>query len=443
MPTVAWMLTCVAVLVAGLFVRLSPVELTVAWPTFGAWPQATSMTGLVALVLATMAVLMLILSAGQAREGSRGRPFAELLLFFPVLFAFVWLLLPAGRPDSRSLVVAAGILLMAGYLLRHSPGPFSRPLWRRTKLTLALDSGLILLPVLLGLSLGQSPDWKASAISIFLYPLYALIQLGVFLVIPTTRLRALGVSAKSRAVFTALLFALIHWPNPLVMLMTLAGQLLWAHQYQRGRQLWQLALVMGLTATTVSQFLPDQVTHHMRVGPGYVRSEAIATLADQSSDLQLSEYLEIVYPQILGRNPGEEERKVWGNLVEEARLRTWAFMFLSSTEKRDKMRQAGQEQPPSDPTHWSDWPEPWKDRIEVFVTPQYREKTGGELAGYLQGLYRDILGREASPKELQSWKTQLTSNQKRRIAEVLLDWRFVRGQDLFTGMAMEEFRFPN
>ncbi len=50
---------------------------------------------------------------------------------------------------------------------------------------------------------------------------------------------------------------------------------IWSRQYLQGRSLIQLALVMGLAATTFSQYLPDTTTAHMRVGPGFVRTAAV------------------------------------------------------------------------------------------------------------------------------------------------------------------------
>jgi len=208
-----WLVTCLAVLTAGLTVRLAPVEKTVAWPSLTVWPTAESVTAIIAMVLAVAGALMLILMSGSAREGSRARPFAEILVFFPVLLGFVWLVLPAGSPDLTALVSAGVLAIAAGFLIRLSPGPVSSGTWNNNKSTIFLDLCLIIFPVLLSLALGHSPDLKAGTISLFLYPLYALVQLGVFLIIPVTRLRALGVSTENSTLFSALIFSLIHWPN--------------------------------------------------------------------------------------------------------------------------------------------------------------------------------------------------------------------------------------
>jgi len=440
---ITWLTTCTAVLAAGLAVTLAPVETTVAWPTIAPWQTATTVTGPFALGLAALAGVLLILATGSAREGNRARPFGELLVFFPLVFAFVWLLLPPGRPDAVSIIFGLALLAAGLFLFRHWPGPVSDISWKRNKSSLSLDAAMVLFPVLTGLALGYSPDLKASGVSLFLYPLYAFIQLGIFLFIPVTRLRAMGVSSNNSTLFAALVFALIHWPNPLVMLVTLVGMLIWAHQFQRGRPLWQLALIMGLTATTFSQFLPDNLIRHMRVGPGFVRSEAVVLLGDESSIRTPSEFIEFAYPHTIGRPVLPEELQAYSKLVDEAIRSTWAYMFLNSPESRNHLVAANDKLPPAGVVHWSDWPDEMKTRISTFASDEYFRKVGGTRESYLKALYVDILGREAGHGEVKPWLKSMSKEQRRKIAQVLLEQRAQQGASVFKGMNIEEFRFPN
>ena len=440
---ITWLVTCMAVLTAGLSVRLAPVETTVAWPTTAAWQAATSATGPLALTLSVLAGLFLFLLTASAKEGNRARPFAELLIFFPLLFAFIWFLVPVGKLNIRTIIIGTILLATGWYLFRHSPGPISNQHWKNNPKTLLLDATLILLPVLTGLALGFSPDLKAGGFSLLLYPVYAFVQLALFLSIPITRLRAMGVSTRNSTLLTALIFSLIHWPNPLVMLVTFLGMLIWAHQLQNGRRIWQLALVLGLTATTFSQFLPDDLTGHVRVGPGFVRSEAVMLLADLDELVDPSEYFQFVYPHTIGRQVLPEELQAWTNLVDEAHRSTWAYMFLTSVENRNRLEKAKEQAPPAEVKHWSMWPEEWKIRIAAFASDDFYKKSGATMDGYLAGLYVDILGRRATPEAIQLWRTTLSPTQRQRIAEVLLDLRLQNGQAVFTGMDLEEFRYPN
>ncbi len=438
-----WLMTCLAVLTAGLAVRLAPVETTVAWPSFGVWTAATSITGPFALSLAVLAGLLLILLTSSAREKNRARPFGELLMFFPLLFAFIWFLLPAGGLNLRTIIILSAFVLAGWYLHRHSPGPISRNRWQGKSATLMLDAGLVLLPVLAGYALGFSPDLKAGVLSLLLYPAYALVQLVLFLHIPISRLRAMGVSPANSTLFTSLVFSLVHWPNPLVMLVTLLGMLIWAHQFQNGRSLWQLALVLGLTATTFSQFIPDDLTRHVRVGPGYIRAEAVLLLAEQTEIGNPSEFIELFYPQTMGRQVLPEELHTWTTLMNEARRSTWAYMFLTSGENRRRLAKAHEEVPPVEAEHWALWPRQWKSKIAAFASEDYWQKSGKTQDTYLKALYMDILGRQETPEGLQLWRKTLSTPQRQRIAEVLLELRLQQGQAVFTGMDVEDFRFPN
>ncbi len=441
-----WLMACLSVLIAGLAVRLAPIEKAFSWPSVEIWPAAANWTGPVALGLAAASVLLLSVLTGAAREGNRARPFAELIIFFPVIFAFIWFLLPPGPLGIREWIIGAVLVLAAIWLARHCPGPIPGPAWSAGPGSKIIDATLVLFPLVLGLILDNSPDIKASGFSLLLYPLYAFIQLLVFLYIPVTRLRVLGVSNANSTILAALVFALVHWPNPLVMLVTLAGMLIWAHQFQNGRPLWQLAIIMGLTATSFSQFLPDDLTRHVRVGPGYIRSEAVMHLAGRAVEPGQTEpatYIRQIYPDTIGREATNLELKRWLELLSEARRSTWANIFLVSLEHRQRMADSGNPLPPPPETHWTDWPPEWKNRVLNFAGDEYWLGSGSNLEGYVRSLYRDILGREASAPGLAKWVTNLSIGQRKRFAEVLLDLRLQNGQQVFIGMSVEEFRLSN
>jgi len=439
----SWFITCCAIIVAGLAVRLAPIETTVAWPFPGVWQNATALTGPLALVLAAMSAVSLFVATGSIRGESRARPFGELLLFFPLVFAFVWFLLPTSQPNARSIIIGSMLLVAGWYLFKHSPGLSVAKSWQWKKSAMVLDIFLILMPIIVCFALGFSPDLKAGGLSFFLYPVYALAQLMLFLFIPVSRLRAIGVAPKYSTLFSALIFAMIHWPNPVVMFITLVGMLIWAHQFQNGRKLWQLALVMGLTATTFSQFLPDQFTYHMRVGPGYVRSEAVSLLAENSDLNNATEFFDFAYPQTIGREIMPEELEAWTNLFNKARRTTWAYMFMTSSEKRKKLANSDEELPPAEVKHWADWPEKWKNELRLLASDEHWAKSGKTLDGYLSALYQEVLGRQASPQDLKPWQAPMSDKQRQRIAEVLLDLRLENGQAVFSGMEVEGFRLPN
>jgi len=294
--------------------------------------------------------------------------------------------------------------------------------------------------------MGQSPDLKASGFSLFLYPAYAFIQLAVFLYIPVTRLRAMGVSNSTSTLIAALVFALVHWPNPLVMLVTLVGMLIWAHQFQIGRPVWQLAVVMGLTATTFSQFLPDDLTRHMRVGPGYVRSEAVMFLAEGAGGFIKDDpaiYITQIYPHTIGRDISTDELGRWLELLNTARRSTWVNIFMVSDEYRNLLKDKGKQLPPPAEFHWTTWPPEWKNQVLEMAGDEYWEKCGKTQEGFVQSLYQNILGRTASDEAVAKWGPSLSIGQRKRMAEVLLEYRLQNGQLEFEGMSVEALRLSN
>lgn len=425
----AWIIICLAVILLGMSVRLAPIEQYLAWPTFGPWAGGESVLFPAALALSTVGALLLVVFGGSVRGTAAARPWGELLLFFPALFAFLWLLLPAKGMNPPSLAVG-GILLLGGTWLFFKGPRLKRGPWQTTTRVSLLDATFLLLPGVVGLLLNHRPVNDAIGFSILTYPLYGLVQLGLFLKIPVTRLRAMGVSPAGTRRLVAVLFALVHWPNPLVMLVTLVGMVVWSEQYQRGRPLWQLALVLGWTATTFSQMLPDGLTYHMRVGPGYIREEAVTLLSgpdDVPSEEELRPFLERVFPLTVGRPITSQELKTLGDAGDASLRHAWVQAFICSREYQ-KLHAVDPESPalPSALDHWSEWPEPWPAKVRELAVPVVGAEADHQI--YLAKLYRELLGRGASPEEIRSWPTVPLAPQRKRWVELLLEHRLEKGE---------------
>jgi hypothetical protein len=85
-----------------------------------------------------------------------------------------------------------------------------------------------------------------------------------------TRLRQLPWPRHAPQAVAAGLFSLLHLPNPLLMAITLLGGFLGAEFYLRYRNLLFLGLAHGILGTIVFLVFPDAISHHLRVGPGYI-----------------------------------------------------------------------------------------------------------------------------------------------------------------------------
>jgi hypothetical protein len=72
-------------------------------------------------------------------------------------------------------------------------------------------------------------------------------------------------------VFTALLFSLIHLPNPVLVPATFIGGIFFVSVFRRWRNIYPLAIAHAIMGLTLAITFPDTWIRHMRVGIGYFR----------------------------------------------------------------------------------------------------------------------------------------------------------------------------
>jgi len=83
------------------------------------------------------------------------------------------------------------------------------------------------------------------------------------------RMMSLVRNQYAAAVFTGLIFAVCHWPNPVLVPLTFVGGAAMAWMFGRVRNILPLILGQVLLGMLVSWAFPMAWHHHLRVGPGY------------------------------------------------------------------------------------------------------------------------------------------------------------------------------
>lgn len=76
-------------------------------------------------------------------------------------------------------------------------------------------------------------------------------------------------SARNVPLIAATLFAGTHLPNWFLMLVTFAAGYCSTKIYMKYRNMYFLGLAHGLIGTVLFVVIPDSISHHLTVGPGF------------------------------------------------------------------------------------------------------------------------------------------------------------------------------
>lgn len=142
---------------------------------------------------------------------------------------------------------------------------------------------LLLLPmiVIAGISLligwlsGSRPDffrWHAERLILFQLALgfgWGFLQQYVLQSFINRRAQVIWGRGTASVLVTALIFSVLHFPNPWLMVITFVGGLVWASVYQRQPNLVALALSHGAMTWVLVSTLPPSALNHLRIGLKY------------------------------------------------------------------------------------------------------------------------------------------------------------------------------
>jgi membrane protease YdiL (CAAX protease family) len=85
----------------------------------------------------------------------------------------------------------------------------------------------------------------------------------------TNRLLGAMSSPAPVSLLTGILFAALHWPNPVLVPLTFIGGVVMAWLFARERNIIPLAIGQGILGTLVWWAFPVAWHHGLRVGPGF------------------------------------------------------------------------------------------------------------------------------------------------------------------------------
>ena len=203
----------------------------------------------------------------------------EVLSILAFLMVYIWELRPYW---PRGWILVLVLILVSNLVHREGPASLGF-VWKRGGAAARAIGPVVLAIAALGLA---ASTWAgtlrpvgigAALAGLGVYCCWGLLQQYVINGFFANRLAAAAGGGHERAVAlgTAVIFAVLHLPNALLMALTLPAGFLAALVYLRYRNLIVLGIAHGILGSLIYLAVPDTVSHHLYVGPkciAYCRS---------------------------------------------------------------------------------------------------------------------------------------------------------------------------
>lgn len=203
---------------------------------------------------------------------NRQRAFVELAVAYSLILVVIW----TPRPLQKLLwwVAAASIVVIASasYEGLQAMGlrreNFLRSLWVAGLALLVSLAAVVVAVTLHTLRLPASPILFIK--TYWGYAIWAFVQQFLLQCFFLARILRLLPNAKRAVFVTAVIFAVAHLPNPILVPATLLWGLAACFLFLRYRNLYVLAIAHAIVGITIAITVPGSVDHNMRVGLGYL-----------------------------------------------------------------------------------------------------------------------------------------------------------------------------
>lgn len=213
-----------------------------------------------------------MISVAVSNRTSRLLPLVEAFAFAGFIAWFIWQL----QDSYRYAWLVFPVWLIASFLLNSDTpqtlGWRVDNLWSATKRASMVFVPCALLIVIIGFLLGGAHHPFLHLLvprHFFGYMSFCLLQQIGLNSLVTNRLLTTMDGPLRVSLVPGLFFALLHWPNPVLVPVTLIGGTLMAWLFSRDRNILPLTVWQAVLGTLVWWAFPVAWHHAMRVGPGF------------------------------------------------------------------------------------------------------------------------------------------------------------------------------